>query len=412
MAILLPVEIKHRELPSRLLIAAHALAAGKSVIIGNHWSLTQNLAAVPAGAILFKTCNRIQAHLMAQAKAAGHFVASTDEEVLVFNEPNGFNLAFAGEAAAVLDVFFAQGTDHRDALLANFPGLAVEVTGNVRVDLMRMRHAKPDPRVAGSKPYVLFNTNYGTVNSVWEDGGLLIAGIARDAGDDDQAKAEFMQTAAWERENHDAMLPLLGWAMQNLQGLRCVVRPHPGEKPGYWREVVGDHPSAMVVEDSDPHPWILGAELVVHTGCTTGLEAALMGRPVLNLLPRDRPRIGQVTNTVNAVARTPTEAAQAIVQFLAHRKGPIAVRRNLDRLFPGAPKGRAAQNIARRLSAVPESEWRGPFVDVPRTDLQKHKFTVQESEIREGLLTAAQTARVAVSGQVRQLGDSLFQISP
>ena len=412
MAIYLPVEIKHRELPSRLLIAAHALAAGKSTIVGNHWSLTQNLAAVPAGTILFKSCNRIQAQLMAKAKTAGHFVAATDEEVLVFNEPNGFALAFADGVPAVLDVFFAQGNDHRDALLAKFPGLSVEVTGNVRVDLMRQRHAAHDPRIAGLKPYILFNTNYATVNSVWDDGGALIAGVPRDAGAGDAAKMAFMERAAWERENHDAVVPLLDWAVQNLKGLRFVIRPHPGEKADYWRQLVAKYPAATFIEGSDPHPWILGAELVVHTGCTTGLEAALMGVPALNLLPRDRPNIGQVTNLINAVVRTPIEAAQAMVQFLGGKKGPIAVSRNLNGLFPGAPRGRAAQLIAQRLSAIPDREWRAPFVDVPRTSLQKHKFTVQEDEIREGLMAAARIARVSHSFKLAQLGDSLFQISP
>lgn len=412
MAIYLPIEIKHRELPSRLLIAAHALAAGKMVVVGNHWSLMHNLAALPAGAILFKTCNSIQARHMADAKAAGHFVAATDEEVLVFNEPNGFRLAFADEAAQALDVFFAQGTDHREALLAKFPNLPIEVSGNVRVDLMRGRHADRDPRIAGLQPYILFNTNYGTVNSVWDDGGLLIAGVPRDAQADDPAKAMFMETAKWERDNHDAMLPLLAWAVQNLKGLRFVVRPHPGEKADYWRQAVNRHPAAAIIEDSDPHPWILGSVLTVHTGCTTGLEAALMGAPVLNLLPHARPRIGQVTDRVNAVAKTPTEAAQAIVQFLGSRTGPITVKQDLNGLFPGAPQGQAARIIAERLSTIPDTAWRGSFADIPRTQLQTRKFTVHEEALRDALHTAARIARVTPSWKIDQLGDSLFLLSP
>jgi len=222
----------------------------------------------------------------------------------------------------------------------------------------------------------------------------------------------FMETARWERENHDAMLPLLAWAVQNLKGLRFVVRPHPGEKADYWRQAVSAHPAATIIEDSDPHPWILGAALTVHTGCTTGLEAALMGAPVLNLLPRNRPRIGQVTDRVNAVARTPTEAAQAIVQFLGNNTGPIAVKRSLDGLFPGAPKGHAARFIAERLAAVPERAWRGSFADIPRTPLQMRKFTVREDELRAGLLTAARVAGAAPTWKVEQLGDSLFLLSP
>ena len=427
MPVYLPLEIKHRELPSRLLIAAHMLAAGKPVIIGNHWSMTDaaNLAALPPGAFLFKTCNKIQGAVMTDAKAAGHFVASTDEEVLVFNEDTGFTLAFSDMAAAALDLFFAQDKNHEAALARRFQTLRVEVVGNVRADLMRIKGGdtltQTDPRIPALRPYLLFNMNYASINSIWNDGNALNVGVAEETGafdgpDREARKKVFFDTVEWERGNHDAMLELLGWAVRSIKGLRFVIRPHPGERPDYWRQVTAGTMNTDVITDSDPHPWIAHAVLVVHTGCTTGLEATLMKRPALNLLPVTRPHVGQVTDLVNPVFRTAAAAAEAMIAFLGGGGGAIAGHRyDPSKLFPGAPTGQAAQKIAARLcAAVPEDNpWRGSFADIVRTERQRTKFTVSEAEIREGLGKAAALAKANPSRwKITTLGDSLFQITP
>lgn len=427
MPVYLPLEIKHRELPSRLLIAAHVLADGKPVVIGNHWSMTDeaNLAALPPGAFLFKTCNKIQGSVMTDAKAAGHFVAATDEEVLVFNEDTGFTLAFSDAAADALDLFFAQDNNHKAALTHRFQTLRVEVVGNVRADLMRMKGgdalAQTDPRISALQPYVLFNMNYASINSIWNDGNTLNIGVAEETGafdgpDREARKKVFFDTVEWERGNHDAMLELLGWAVRSIKGLRFVIRPHPGERPDYWRQISASATNTVVITDSDPHPWIAHAVLVVHTGCTTGLEATLMKRPVLNLLPVTRPHVGQVTDVVNPVFQTAAAAAEAIVAFLGGAGGAIANHRyDLAKLFPGAGTGQAAKRIAARLctAARENGAWRGSFADIVRTERQRTKFTVSGAEIREGLSKAAALAKVNPGRwQVSSLGDSLFQVLP
>ncbi len=77
----LGLEIKQRELESRLLIAARLLKAGVVVFFGQQWSLFSNADALPPGVVLFKTVNGIQAKPMADFRSKGHIVASTDEEV-------------------------------------------------------------------------------------------------------------------------------------------------------------------------------------------------------------------------------------------------------------------------------------------------------------------------------------------
>ena len=56
----LTVEVKHRDLEPRLLIASHLVKAGITVVVGQQWAMFPNPSAFPPGIVLFKTVNEIQ----------------------------------------------------------------------------------------------------------------------------------------------------------------------------------------------------------------------------------------------------------------------------------------------------------------------------------------------------------------
>ena len=53
----------------------------------------------------------------------------------------------------------------------------------------------------------------------------------------------------------------------------------------FYEHAFASFKNVVVTRDESVLPWIRAAELVVHSNCTTGIEAVLAGRPVLNLLP-------------------------------------------------------------------------------------------------------------------------------
>ncbi len=437
----LPVEVKYRELPSRLTIAAHILNAGYSVVIGNHWSLTypQNLPVLPQGLFVFKTVNRLQGNLMAMARQGAHAVAATDEEVLVFTDAPGYMLVFSENAAAACELFFAQSGAHKQAVETRYPHLAgkVKVAGNVRIDLLtprnRIAFEAHDDRVAPLRPYILFNTNYGTINSVWGSDPDRLLNIAAATGmfdgDDKEKKfAEYRAVVKWEQGNCNAMSQLLQWAVANVRGVNLVLRPHPAEKPEYWQNIIQNAPNVHVIPRSDPHPWIIGAKMVVHTGCTTGLESVLLDRPVLNLLPKDHPNCRQIVTEANATARTPDEAAEAIAGYLTSRSGIItthdaetaaALRTHLPSYRDEAAAQLIAQGVVEELArrgAVPKRnyamQWRGRFTAIERDEWQKDKYMVTGTEMRRALRHATETAGLDVKARLGEIGEGLFMATP
>lgn len=354
----LPMELKFREFPSRLLLTAHLLKLGCAVIAGQPWGLLTNLKVFPQGACFFKSLNKIQGAAMLKVKASGHLIVANDEEALNFIQPNGFLQGFH-ESASHCDLFFAQSQAHQRAVTEAFPHMAgkVRTVGNPRLDVLTLGLFDKTDYDAGQEPYILFNTNYGTINSVWNQGNQVNIGIAESAGAFDgpnqQEKIrEFESIMTWEQRNFDAMVALIKWTAENLPNLNLVIRPHPAEKPGFWKEMFAAFPRVSVIPRSDPHPWIENAKVIVHTGCTTGLEAAVLRRPAINLLPTDHPTCDRIVTYVNPTFRTWEAAAEALKSFAQSGSGPIADFDSEPALMVHLPTARTATATADIASAI------------------------------------------------------------
>jgi hypothetical protein len=64
-----------------------------------------------------------------------------------------------------------------------------------------------------------------------------------------------------------------------------VVRPHPSEKRDTWQQAVAGVANVKVVAEGNVVPWILAADLLIHNGCTTAIEAYLLGKMAVAYQP-------------------------------------------------------------------------------------------------------------------------------
>ena len=85
-------------------------------------------------------------------------------------------------------------------------------------------------------------------------------------------------------------------------GFNVVVRPHPVYDSLYWHNAFRLHPRIQTIYNGNVEPWIHASEAVITTGCTTGLQALLAGKPSYEL------PVGQsnaYSSTILPVCRTP-----------------------------------------------------------------------------------------------------------
>jgi hypothetical protein len=96
----------------------------------------------------------------------------------------------------------------------------------------------------------------------------------------------------WRHELHDfaEFVVLIKELAAAFPLYTVVVRPHPGESMRFFEQAFAMFPNVVVRRDGNVLAWIRPAALVVHSNCTTGVEAVLAGRPVVNFKPEGNDR--------------------------------------------------------------------------------------------------------------------------
>ena len=72
---------------------------------------------------------------------------------------------------------------------------------------------------------------------------------------------------------------------KRFSNLKIIVRPHPSENHEYWEKAISDCVNVSVVHDGNVIPWLLASDVLIHNGCTTAVEAALVNKKAISYMP-------------------------------------------------------------------------------------------------------------------------------
>jgi surface carbohydrate biosynthesis protein len=395
-------ELKARDFLSAMLVARDLIGRGHSVVLGQWWGIVEHLVkgGAPQGTVLFRTANAIQADQMAQCRDAGHRVIAMDEEGLPFSGA-GFLVNIAPRAVDVADRFLLLREQQTPIMTDRFPDHRdkFRVTGSARMDLLKQ--VKFERRL--NKPYLLFNTGFGLVNSVWGDERsavtMALKGLPQDA-DEDAILREYKQRLTIERHAMQEVVTLIDWAVKATTQT-IVIRPHPSEKAAWWEDRFKSSNRVKVVASSEPGPWIKHATAVIHADSTTGLEAAALGVPCVNISPDPAWSERFMMREVNVTVPSGRSAAEKLRGLL---NGGAWPRQDTTALLPGGSAARIADVMADEASPAPHRPTR--WIDFQRQAAQKEKFTVPFTEAQHAV------ANLQIAGSVHQLADSTFLLQP
>lgn len=289
------IEESGRELRAKLLIAAAAAERGMTVVLGDQQLLMSAIGSLPPGVVVFKGSGGPQVPLMATAKSFGHATASIDEECLGVVSDGIFERLQPPDIARWCDVFLVNGQHYKE-FLSNVLGIdprRIPVTGNPRIDLLVPSFVKnSDGDVARLRAahgrFVLINTNFGSINSrygsviddyyICQNVGLIDPTSERDNDD-------FTAWCQWERLNFEELIRLIR-LLEDAIDLPIVIRPHPSERLETWQTFYSGNKRVHVERSGDHLAWIRASALMIHTSCTTGMEAFIMDCPAISLTPK------------------------------------------------------------------------------------------------------------------------------
>lgn len=322
--LLLPVEVKARELNGKIALALAAVSRGWTVYLG--WSaVVQSLAKyVRPGIYLEKNLHPARARLFADLRARGHTLLALEEEGLaVLNYDWYVTKNIQRHMLEKVDRFLSWGEMEAEAIRRHHPALAdrVVLTGNPRADLLRPEYTEVIRQEAAGYQkrfgrYIVLVSSFSRVN--------LSAGSLDDFARNVVGRLSLGPTeAAFLRDSLDHtdkifqafkdMIPRLAAAFPDLP---IILRPHPSENQKTWHKLAVGLPNVHVIADGTAIGWIAGAAVMVHNGCTTAIEAALLGGLPIAYQPVRSDRFDvPLPNDLSEVAGSVDE----VIALLAHR---------------------------------------------------------------------------------------------
>ena len=312
--LMIPVENAVRELDAKLLLAAVAAERGFPVILGSRQYLHYEVPNLPRGVYLAKSMRKLSRVMFRILRELGHDIIGFDEEALVHPPAEHYY-------ARRLDRFAARRVSHvlcwgeeNAELFRGYRPLRrkpLHLTGNCRTDLLR-----PELREYHASDAERLREQYG-------DFVLIASSFAAvrpfaDSNNDD-AHGAFWAARAKHRaellEYFEALPPVLADALPDVN---IVVRPHPSESIERWEELASRHPCVYVNPRGNVLPWALAAKATIHNGSSAGLEAAVLGVPVISY----RPRVDQDYD--EELPNLASESADSLVELIERVQGIVA----------------------------------------------------------------------------------------
>ena len=295
--LLMPVENQVRELDSKLLLACIAASRGFSSIIGSRREIHFNISSFSSGIYLSKSMTTASDRMFQIMRNLGHVILAWDEEALVHLPPETyFSRRLSPVAMALVSHMLAWGPDNAE-LWQQYPhlphGAEIHVTGNPRNDLLRseVRHYYDETveDLRGSYgDFVLINTNFNHVNAFYPGLNLF---IPNDKSEEEPrpgraAKGMTRQYAEGLRDLKQAIFEkfqqLIPALEQTFPDHNIIVRPHPTENQEIYHNIAGQCKRVWVTNEGNVVPWLMATKAVIHNGCTTGVEAYVMGVPAIS----------------------------------------------------------------------------------------------------------------------------------
>ena len=285
--ILVAAEVRARELKARLYVAARMRTRGFPVSIGRQQEVRRRPERFAPSVIVINDVSAANAQFAHRARALGHRLVAWDEEsIAVLGDDWYARQRVDPDTLQAFDHLFTRGRGDAAAIARRCPPLADRVVpaGNPRIDILH-------PSV------------YGKLSSPAADAPIVAMSrfsrsnpfeISREKTVDnlqckyrlDRSEMPFVEGYL----NHchvlfDRFLPMVGSLAKRFAARSVVVRPHPSERFETWHALARAHPNLSVATDGTAVDLAARSALVIHNGCTTGLEAALIGRPVLAFTP-------------------------------------------------------------------------------------------------------------------------------
>lgn len=263
-----------RDLDGLVILARALVRRGFEAIIVPMYSQQFDVIAMNADIVLVNYTRANNLDVLRNYARRGIKIGVLDTEGTGGKTAEEFaRLVACGQAEDLIDLYCVWGTDQYRALLPMF-GSRLKLTGCPRYD-----YCAPQWRPALKAPhtppgYILVNTNFPTVNPRFSRGSQSELQTMQRAG----FAADFAETyIADAKRGLRGMIKLVQDLATRFPNERFILRPHPFEGTQPYR-VLEDLPNVDLRQEGTSLEWLAHAKFLIHSNCSTAVEAAMLGR--------------------------------------------------------------------------------------------------------------------------------------
>jgi surface carbohydrate biosynthesis protein len=291
--LIIPVEVQVRELLGRLLVGAIAAERGYKVLIGHDRVIRRLAAHLPRGILFDKSLGGPGDRRVSRYARLGYSITAIDEESTGFSANPELYLStrLARDTLDVSARWFCISDRLRGEAQKLYPAYKdrFATTGLPRTDIWRKEfHAlfesEKNNITESNGKFLLFCSNFGTI--IHTRRGAFVENQYRKQQKAHTGAGQYQEKLREQgRQNLEAFIEVLPRIADWFPDHKVVIRPHPSEDRDFWREVALRHPHLEVQDRGLSTPWILASSCLIHHGCTTGIEAELLGNPHIMYAP-------------------------------------------------------------------------------------------------------------------------------
>jgi surface carbohydrate biosynthesis protein len=289
----IPIEIKSRDLDGRLLITLEALKNDFNIIIGKQLELKYLITKYPQGIYFAKSASIADLNNFKNLKNFNHKIAVLDEEAIIHqNEEAHIKSRYSNETLPLIDAILSWGEYDNSVVKKYFPEHINNyyIVGNPRMDLLRnelrsfYKEAKKNLKNKYGK-YIIIPSSFAMCNHHTESGARIEWRKSMGMVNKPEDIPFYTNYANHFDSIFKEFLNVIPKLADEFNNYTFIVRPHPSENFNIWIDRFKEYKNIKVIYEGSVIPWLYASELVIHNGCTTGIESFLLDKNVISYRP-------------------------------------------------------------------------------------------------------------------------------
>lgn len=298
-SVFIQFETKVREFDGKLLLITELFLNGfDNIYLGSRGGIKTEALRSRDGIIFLKSLSKTEESFYSKLKERNFIIVLLHAEGSIYYKDNRHSIEsiFPIELMKYVDYNFVMGDGIKKDIEKYF-GVQNNciVSGEPRFDLLKFKYYPfftDEIKKIKKKydDYILINTSFSVANPI----------VGRE-----RLKQIFLNEPTYTNETKELLiikmdffndilndyLTMIEHISTHYPKINFIVRPHPSESETIYITKFKDKQNVFISKEGNVVNWILGAKVVIHYDCTTGMETRLAGKPVISFIPKIDERV-------------------------------------------------------------------------------------------------------------------------